>query len=65
MMPTVGARVDSSEDDLGENHEGEGGPAPDESDSDIDQAPADGLDADGGVKSKKYEGDGIRTHLLP
>ena len=38
------------------------GPAPDESDSDIDQAPADGLDADGGVKSKKYGGeDGIRT----
>ena len=53
MIPTVGARVDSSEDDMGENHEGEGGPAPDESDSDIDQAPADGLDADGGVKSKK------------
>ena len=24
MMPTVGARVDSSEDDMGENHEGEG-----------------------------------------
>ena len=30
------------------------GPAPDESDSDIDQAPADGLDADGGIKCKKY-----------
>ena len=24
MMPTVGARVDSSEDNMGENHEGEG-----------------------------------------
>ena len=51
MMPTVGDRVDSSEDDMGENHEGEGRPAPDESDSDIDQAPVDGLDADGGVRS--------------
>ena len=46
MMPTVGARVDSFVDDMGENHEGEGAPGPDESDSDIDQAPADGLDAD-------------------
>ena len=46
MMPTVGARVDSSEDDMGKNHEGEGEPAPDVFDSDIDQAPADGLDAD-------------------
>ena len=46
MMPTVGARVDSSQDDIGENHEGKGGPTPDESDSDIDQAPANGLDAD-------------------
>ena len=36
MMPKVGARVDSSEDDMGENREGEGGPAPDESDSDTD-----------------------------
>ena len=51
MIPTLGARVDSSEDDLGENHEGEGGPDPDESDSDIDQAAADGVDADGGVRS--------------
>ena len=34
MMPMVGARVDSSEDDMGENHEGEGRPAQDESDSD-------------------------------
>ena len=34
----------------------ERGPAPDESDSDIDQAPADGLYVDGGVKSKKYRG---------
>ena len=66
MMPTVGARVDSSEDEMGENkNEGEGEPAMDESDSDIDQAPADGLDADGGVRSKKYGGDGIRPHLLP
>ena len=64
MMPMVRARVDSSEDDMGENHQGKGGPAPDESDSDIDQAPADGLDADGGIKSKKYGGDRIRTHLL-
>ena len=24
MMPTVGARIDSSEDDMGENHEEEG-----------------------------------------
>ena len=46
MMPTVRARVDSSEDEMGENNEGEGEPATDESDSDIDQAPADGLDAD-------------------
>ena len=46
MMPTVGARVDSSEDEMGENNEGEGEPATDESNSDIDQAPADGLDAD-------------------
>ena len=46
MMPTIGARVDSSEDDIDENREGEGEPAPDESNSDIDQAPADGLDAD-------------------
>ena len=52
MMSTVEARVDSSEDDMGENHQGERGPAPDESDSDIDQAPADGLDADSGVKRK-------------
>ena len=51
MMPTVEARVDSSEDDMGENDKGEGGPALNESDSDIDQAPADGLDADGGVRS--------------
>ena len=43
MMPTVGARVDSSEDDMGENDDGEGEPAPDKSDSDIDQAPVDGL----------------------
>ena len=42
MMPTVEARVDSSEDDMSENHEGDGGPASDESDSDIDQASADG-----------------------
>ena len=46
MMPTVGGRVDSSEDDMGGNREGEGGPAPNESDSDIDQAPADGLDTE-------------------
>ena len=46
MMPMVEARVDSSEDDMGENREGEGGPAPDESHSEIDHAPADGLDAD-------------------
>ena len=46
MMPMVQARVDSSEDEMGENNEGEGLPATDESDSDIDQAPADGLDAD-------------------
>ena len=46
MMPMVEARVDSSEDDMGENREGEGRPAPDEYDSDIDQAPADGLDSD-------------------
>ena len=46
MMPMIGARVDSSEDDMGENREGEGRPAQDESDSDIDQAPADGLDTD-------------------
>ena len=46
MMPTVGARVDSSEDEMGENNEGEGEPATNESDSDIDQVPADGLDAD-------------------
>ena len=59
MMPTVGARVDLSKDDMGENHDGKGGPAPDESDSDIDQAPADGLDADGGVRSKEYRGNGI------
>ena len=58
MMPTVGARVDSSEDEMGENNEGEGEPATDESDSDIDQAPADGLDADGGVRSKKHWGEG-------
>ena len=58
MMLTVGARVDSSEDDMGE-HEGEGGPAPNESDSNIDQAPADGLDADGGVK--RSTGEGRRT----
>ena len=67
MMPAGGARVDSSEDEIGENNEGKGEPATDESDSDIDQAPADdGLDADGGVKSKKYRGGGrgIRTHLL-
>ena len=56
MMLMVGARIDSSKDDIGENHEGKGGPAPDESDSDIDQAPADGLNADGGVKRKKYGG---------
>ena len=31
---------------MGENYEGEGEPATDESDSDIDQAPADGLDAE-------------------
>ena len=37
------------------NHEGEEGPVPEESDSDFDQAPADGLDADGGVK-RKYGG---------
>ena len=61
MMPTVGAMVDSSEDDMGENHEGEGAPAPDESNSDIDHAPADGLDADGGVKSKKYGEGGTGT----
>ena len=35
MMPTVGARIDSSEDDMGANYEGEGKPAPDESNSDI------------------------------
>ena len=29
MMPTLEARVDSSEDDMGENHEEEGRPAPD------------------------------------
>ena len=46
MMPMVGARVDLSVDDMGENREGEGGLAPDESNSDIDQAPADGLNAD-------------------
>ena len=28
MMPTIEARVDSSEDDMGKNHEGKGGPAP-------------------------------------
>ena len=31
---------------MGENNEGKGEPATDESDSEIDQAPADGLDAD-------------------
>ena len=46
MMPTVGARVDSSEDEMGENNEGDGEPTTDESNSDIDQAPVDGLDAD-------------------
>ena len=46
MMPTVEARVESSEDEMGENNEREGELATDESDSDIDQAPADGLDVD-------------------
>ena len=51
---------------MSENNEGEGEPATDESDLDIDQALADGLNADGGVKSKKYGGgDEIRTYLLP
>ena len=65
MMPTVRARVDSSEDDIGENHEGEGGSAPDESNSDIDQTPADGLNADSGIKHKKCGGTEYITHLLP
>ena len=55
MMPTVGARVDSSKDYMGENHEGEG-TSPNESDSDMDQAPADVLDKDGCVKCKTYGG---------
>ena len=46
MMPTVGARIDSSEDEMSENNEGEREPATDECDSDIDQAAADSLDAD-------------------
>ena len=37
------------------------GNQPRESDSDIDHAPADDLDADGGVKRKKY-GEGRNTN---
>ena len=33
-----------------------GGPAPNQINLDIDQAPANGLDTDGGVKRKKYGG---------
>ena len=46
MMPMVGARVDLSEDEMSENNESEGESATDESDSDIDQALADGLNVD-------------------